>query len=139
MSPKHTRTAIHTWHGMRDTQPRRLVLKFLGQARKALSAQELHERIRTAGDVINLVTVYRILERFQSEDIVHRHPSGDYSLCTIPEHLGHHGFLTCTDCGKTTEFHEPDLCKIENAIARKAGYKPGTHLTEIMGTCKSCS
>ncbi len=127
-------------HGLRDTQTRRSVLQALSAAKKPLSPADIRQWIVKRGNVINTVTVYRILEVLTKLGAVHRHPyNGLFTLCTMPDTPGHHGFLHCDDCGKTEEFHDARLCHIENVIARQSGYKPSSHVSEIRGTCARCS
>lgn len=125
---------------LRDTQSRRLVVEALHRVRKPSSPYDVQKNIATRGATINTVTVYRILATFEKLGIVHKHPcNGQYALCSIPEQKGHHGFLHCDSCGEVEEFCEPKLCKMENAIAKSAKFRPSSHVSEIVGTCHSCS
>ena len=124
---------------LRDTQPRRLVIEALYRSRKPLSPYDLQKKIARRGAAINTVTVYRILDVFEELGIVHKHPcNGLYSLCSIPHKKGHHGFLHCGACGRVEEFLSKRLCKIENAIARSAKFRPRSHVSEILGLCSAC-
>lgn len=126
--------------GMRDTQPRRLVLAGLKSLGKPVSHKEIHEWILGRDAAVSLVTVYRILEKFQGLGIVHRHPSsGGVMLCSLEGVGGHHGFLSCRSCGKVEEFADRELCRNEDRIAKKAGFTPHEHMSEIVGVCSSCS
>ncbi|MDB4978461.1 MAG: transcriptional repressor [Candidatus Peribacteria bacterium] len=125
--------------GLRDTQPRRMVMQALIHIQSPASPYDIQKWITAQENTINTVTVYRVLEVFESLGLVHRHPSsGLYFPCSIPEIKGHHGFLHCTKCHLVEEFHNPELCVIENAIAKKAGFKAKNHLSEIVGVCKGC-
>ncbi len=124
--------------GLRDTQPRRMVIGALERA-TAASPSEILAWIRKKGATINAVTVYRILAALEKLDLVHRHPcNGEYSLCSMPGKEGHHGFLHCTSCGIVEEFMNHDLCVLENKIARSKKFRPSSHVSEIVGTCQSC-
>ena len=132
--------AILDKHNLRNTQTRRLVLQALSAGKKSFSPTDVREWINSRDSAINTVTVYRILERLMQLHIVHRHPcNGHFSLCSLPDTPGHHGFLHCTDCGTIEEFCDAKLCQVENAIAKKSGYRPSGHLSEIHGTCAECS
>ena len=135
--PRHLQKILHA-HALRDTQPRRLVIEALSKIEKPASHKEILVWIEQKGAAINLVTVYRILETFEDLGIVHRHPSsGGFVLCSMDED-GHHGFLSCQKCGTVEEFTDEKLCKEENRIARKAGFTPKHHMSEIIGLCGSC-
>lgn len=125
-------------HGLRDTQSRRIVIEALSQSPKPISPKDIHLWVTDQGSTINLVTVYRILEAFENLGIVHRHPSsGGFVLCSLNKE-GHHGFLSCQKCGTVEEFVDEKLCAEENRIARKAGFTPKHHTSEIIGVCETC-
>ncbi len=127
-------------HGLRDTQPRRLVLDALSRFGKPATAQALHERMAKTGKTVNVVTVYRVLEALHAKNLIHEHPcNGGYSLCTRPQSPGHHGFLHCTSCDRIEEFQDSRLCTLEDKIASDHRFSPSGHVSEILGTCRSCS
>lgn len=124
---------------LRDTQPRRLVLKALMDIKKPASHKEIHNWIEKQDAAVNLVTVYRTLETFEEIGIIHRHPSsGGIMLCSMSEEAGHHGFLSCEKCGNVEEFCDKNLCSQEDRIAKKAGFTPKHHMSEIIGICAGC-
>lgn len=126
-------------HNLRDTQPRRLVLRALAEIGKPATHKEVFDVIQSHEATVNLVTVYRTLDTFEELGIVHRHPSsGGIVLCSKSEQKGHHGFLSCQKCGKVEEFIDPNLCKEENRIAQNAGFRPKNHISEILGVCAKC-
>ncbi len=126
-------------HGLRNTQARRLVLETFAQVKRPASAREIHASILRRKSAIDRVTVYRVLSKLESLHVLHRHPcEGTYSLCTLPERGGHHGFLHCSRCGSVEEFVYSALCSQEDRIARAAGFMPADHVTEIVGTCHQC-
>ncbi len=127
-------------HNLRDTAPRRLVLAALSSVKKPSTHKEICDRITKRESSVDLVTVYRVLEKFEACGIVHRHPStGKMTLCSMHDTKGHHGFLSCEKCGTVEEFSDPALCMEENRIAKKAGFRPKYHMSEIIGFCKKCS
>jgi len=121
---------------IRNTQPRRIILAALGTVARPLSPAEIEVQL---GCTVDLVTIYRTLALFEKNHLVHKHPStSGYLLCTIPERFGHHGFLTCTSCKTTEEFHDPRFCKLEEAIAHRAKFSAMEHVSEILGLCSHC-
>lgn len=126
--------------GLRATQTRRLVLNAFMKEPVPLLQRELHECIVSDGADISLVSVYRILEAFEKVGLVHKHLStGGYVLCTADSDHGHHVLLSCQDCGTVEECVDSDFCKHEDRIAKKNGFTPKTHLSELIGVCSSCS
>ncbi len=127
-------------HGLRDTQPRRLVVDALRRIKRPASVDEIRKHVTTRGNAVNGVTVYRIIAMLEKLHLVHRHPcNGDLTLCTIPDTKGHHGFLHCTMCNEVQEFSDPELCRMENAVAQKSSFLPHQHVCEIMGICGGCN
>lgn len=54
-------------------------------------------------------------------------------------HLGlHHDHFICTCCGAIQEFSNPDLERLQLAIARQFRFHPLQHKMEIYGLCASC-
>ncbi len=126
-------------YGLRDTQPRRMVLEALKRLDIPVSAYDIHAWINSRGETVSVVTVYRIVSVLEKLNVVHRHAcNGLISLCSLPGTGGHHSFLHCHSCGSVEEFADPALCRAENAIAKKAKFKPLKHVSEILGICSSC-
>ena len=123
----------------RETPARTLVIDALRRFTKAVSPYDLQKAITKRGKAINTVTVYRILSLLEELEIVHRHPcNGGYSLCTLPQRKGHHGFLHCVGCGDIEEFASRSLCWAENRIARAAKFQATEHVSEMIGMCRAC-
>ena len=131
--------AILSSAGLRDTQPRRMVLQVLLKARAPYSQKEMYQFIQKSGGAINLVTVYRILQQFSEAGIVHLHPTtGKYVLCTEANSHACHSFMTCERCGSVEEFHDTKLCAEEHRIAKNAGFSPRYHVSDVVGVCSRC-
>ena len=131
--------AILRRFALRDTQSRRLVLKAFMHFTKPVAHKEIYNWLQKKDAAINLVTVYRILGLFEERGIIHKHPSsGGFILCSMNDEAGHHGFLSCEECGKVEEFIDKTLCGQEDRIAKKAGFAPKNHISEIVGVCAEC-
>ncbi len=127
-------------YNLRITQSRRLVLQAMLATNTPLTHKEIHAKITINDGSISLVTVYRILEAFENIGLAHRHLStGSFILCSLQGEKGHHVMMSCEDCGTVEECVDTDLCKHEDRIAKKAGFVPKTHLSELIGICSSCS
>ncbi len=132
-------TSVIQKFGLKDTQPRRLVFDALRQSKKSVSPHDVLVWLGKRKTPVNIVTIYRVLDAFEKASIVHRHPcNGHFSLCSIPDQNGHHGFLHCSTCDSITEFADERLCAVENAIAREAKFMPNSHVSEVVGVCSFC-
>ncbi|NOS68110.1 MAG: transcriptional repressor [Candidatus Peribacteraceae bacterium] len=125
--------------GLKETLPRLSVLRVLAASAKPLLVKDILHLVRRKEGSIGLVTVYRVIEALAQTGLLHRHPiDGGYSLCAIPDIDGHHVLLRCTACGRSEEAHDHDLCRREDAVARRVGFRTSHHLTEMLGTCSHC-
>jgi len=99
------------------------------------SAQDLHARMRAAGDSIGLATVYRTLTALAAtgEVDVLRTDDGEavYRMCST----GHHHHLVCRDCGRTVEIEGPAVERWTERVAAEHGFRDVAHTLEIFGTC----
>ena len=119
---------------VRLTGPRRAVLSLLEKERLPLSAKEVWEKIPAPKS--DLVSVYRILERFGKEGIVSQVQLGDH-MARFELLRGHH-HVRCTGCGKVAEV---DLCikDIEKKVQRQSGFHIAFHDLQLTGFCARCS
>ncbi len=133
--------------GYRQTRPRRLVLDALDRADAPLSPYEIAERIREAGERGDAVSVYRILQTLEENDLVHRVLStGKFRKCQLtPEHDCHrpqaqhcHHNLVCRQCGRIEEIHCPGMELVEQALASESSFRIEGHRLEFTGLCASC-
>ena len=95
-------------HGVRLTEKRKQVLAGLIQTDKALSAYELIDVCKEqCGEVIPAMSVYRILEFLESENLVHKLKlANKYVVCAHIRCDHAHGvpqFLICGKCNKVKE------------------------------------
>ncbi len=104
------------------------------------SAQELHARLREAGDTVGLATVYRTLTGMvdTGEVDVLRTDEGEavYRMCSS----GHHHHLVCRDCGRAVEIEGPAAVeRWTDQVAAEHGFSDISHTLEIFGTCTDCA
>lgn len=126
-------------HGLRLTQPRRMVLSILEDAQVPLSPQTIHERTLVAGEDIGLVTVYRTLDLLDEFALVRRvhSPGGCHGY--VLSSPGHHHTLVCEVCKKAVEFTgSGDLEAFLEGIASQTGFQIKDHLLQLSGVCPEC-
>lgn len=122
----------------RETKQRTEVLSSL-EGGEALSAQELHDRLRHAGSRTGLATVYRTLRMLADDgvvDVLREDPVQlRYRLCSVE----HHHHLVCESCGRVEEIPECDVSEWASRVARRRGFRVRTHRAEILGLCGGCA
>ncbi len=121
------------------TRRQRAVAELLRESDDFTSAQELHARLRSAGNPIGLATVYRtLLTLAQSGEVdVLRTDDGEavYRQCST----GHHHHLVCRHCGRTVEVEGPTVERWADAVSAEHGFRDVRHTMEIVGTCADCA
>lgn len=124
----------------RNTRQRRAVENVLRDTQDFISAQDLHLRLRQAGDSIGLATVYRTLSTLAQDERVDvlRIQDGEarYRLCSTD---AHHHHLVCRDCGHTVEVDGPAVERWAEETGAAHGFTGVTHTLEVFGTCIDCA
>ncbi|MEB3197556.1 MAG: Fur family transcriptional regulator [Candidatus Sericytochromatia bacterium] len=147
MSYPEMAMALLKARGYRQTRPRKLVLEALAAAETPLSPYELAESLRGQGEKGDVVSMYRILQTLEENDLVHRVLStGKYRRCQLaPEHDCHrpqmqhcHHNLLCRRCGAIEEVHCPGMELIEQVIASQSQFAIEAHRLEFSGLCGAC-
>ena len=124
----------------RSGSARRAVVELLGRQGCCLSAQEIHERLRTAGPRVGIASVYRALEGLDGLGLVQKVDLGDGVSRFEPTHAGgdHHHHLVCDDCGKVEPFEDSTLEAAIERVADGRGYAVAAHDVVLRGACEDC-
>ena len=124
---------------LRPTRQRRAITDALAGAGDFQSAQEIHDRLRRAGDKVGLATVYRTLQAMaEAGDVDVRHnPAGEATYRQCSTH--HHHHLVCRSCGATVEITGSAVETWAQAIADQHGYTEVSHTIELVGLCADCA
>ncbi|MEI6281697.1 MAG: Fur family transcriptional regulator [Alphaproteobacteria bacterium] len=119
--------------GMRMTEQRRVIARVLSHAEDHPDVEELHRRAHTIDPHISIATVYRSVRLFEESGIIERHDfrDGRSRYEEAPEH--HHDHLIDMKTGKVIEFTDDDIEALQNAIAKRLGYRLVDHRLELYG------
>lgn len=132
-------------NGARLTEKRKRVLTGLLKSGKALSAYELIDHIKTEfGESPPAMSVYRILDFLQSENLVHKlHVANKYVACShiscdhaheVPQ------FLICDYCGNVEEISiKKSLIDSLKQNVEDAGYILKSQQLELHCLCQHCA
>ena len=122
----------------RPTRQREAVRAVFADLEGFLSAQEVHARLRAAGDPVGLSTVYRAVQSLADDGELDsiRTDSGEalYRRCSTQ----HHHHLVCRHCGRTVEVAGPTVEAWADRVAGEHGFADVSHTLEIVGTCADC-
>lgn len=127
-----------TARGRRLTDQRLLVAEALAGGREAVSAQELHERLRPRHPRLGLATVYRALEAQVESGMARRlerpgHVS-TYVACA-PEH---HHHLVCVRCQRVDDLDEALLRPVLRGITERHAFAVAHERLDFYGLCAAC-
>ncbi|GLK53634.1 transcriptional repressor [Maricaulis virginensis] len=119
--------------GLRMTDQRRVIARVLSSSDDHPDAEELHRRASAEDPRISLATVYRTVRLFEEAGIIERHDFRDGR--SRYEEVGdeHHDHLIDLKTGEVVEFVNEEIERLQEAIARKLGYKLVDHRLELYG------
>lgn len=124
--------------GVKVTGQRMTILKYLINGDKHITAQELFENIKPQHPEIGFATVYRFLRTLTDHKVL-----SEVRVQGLPARYElanreHHEHISCTTCGKITEFENEQLEKMKAEIALSLGYIMTDHILELYGICNDC-
>ena len=124
---------------VRTTRQRAAVVAVFDELEGFHSAQEVHARLRGAGDSVGLSTVYRAVQALADDGELDsiRTDSGEalYRRCSTR----HHHHLVCRVCGRSVEVEGPEVEAWASTVAAAHGFRDVSHTVEVFGTCGSCA
>jgi Fur family ferric uptake transcriptional regulator len=124
-------------HKGRLTPQRQFIVKEFLALKGHYGIDELHERLKQKGKIINPSTIYRTLKLLVQAGIaVERQFANGNTKYDV--NVAHHDHLICLHCGKIIEFDSPKLESVQAHIVKNHGFVMAYHKHEIYGYCASC-
>ena len=119
--------------GMRMTDQRRVVARVLSQAQDHPDVEALYRRSAAVDPHISIATVYRTVRLFEEAGIISRHDFRDGRSRYEEASDTHHDHLIDMKTGRVIEFMDEEIEKLQDAIAKRLGYKLVAHRLELYG------
>lgn len=119
--------------GMRMTDQRRVIARILSDAEDHPDVEEVHRRASDVDSGISIATVYRTVRLFEEAGILERHDFRDGRSRYEPVSDEHHDHLINLESGEVLEFHNEEIEKLQEEIARKMGFELVDHRMELYG------
>jgi len=119
--------------GMRMTDQRRVVARVLSEAKDHPDVEELYRRAHAVDPHISIATVYRTVRLFEESGIIERHDFRDGRSRYEEAPDVHHDHLIDMRSGRVIEFIDEDIEKLQQAIAKRLGFKLVDHRLELYG------
>ena len=126
--------------GVRLTDQRKVIAKVMSDSKEKYGSKdhpdvdELHKRVSLIDNKISIATVYRTVKLFEESGIIEKHDfkGGKARYEQSPDE--HHDHLIDINSGEIVEFVDKDIEKLQNAMAKKLGYKLIDHKLELYGS-----
>lgn len=128
-------------HKLRKTNNRLSVLQCFLEYGRAMSHSEIQD---LQGKKIDRVTLYRILQSFEKNGLLHKVPddqvSVKYALCDHVHGMGHahsdnHAHFKCNSCGDTHCLEESAI----PSVSIPKGFKVDESFMLLAGLCDGCA
>ena len=119
--------------GMRMTEQRRVIARMLSAAQDHPDVEELHRRAHAVDPHISIATVYRTVRLFEEAGIIDRLDFRDGRSRYEEHSKEHHDHLIDMKTGKVVEFVDDEIEALQEAIAKRLGYKLVDHRLELYG------
>ena len=118
-------------HGLRMTGQRKVILRVLEDAKDHPDVEELYRRASKKDQRISLSTVYRTVRLLEEANILSRLDFGDGRARYEAAPLEHHDHLIDLNSGKVIEFHDEEIERLQEEIAKRLGYRLVSHRMEL--------
>ena len=119
--------------GMRMTDQRRVIARVLTDATDHPDVEEVYRRSTEVDNGISIATVYRTVRLFEDAGILEKLDFRDGRARYEPVSDEHHDHLINVETGEVVEFHNDEIERLQEEIAKKLGYKLVDHRMELYG------
>ena len=119
--------------GLRMTGQRRVVARVLSVAEDHPDVEEVYRRSADIDPNISIATVYRTVRLFEEAGIIERHDFGDGRARYEESPEEHHDHLIDTTTGQVIEFHNAEIERLQEIVAREHGFELIGHRLELYG------
>ncbi len=125
--------------GLRNTPERELIIEEIFATHDHFDVDELYLRLRRKKHKVSKPSIYRLIPYLLETGLIQEAYFEDGHLHY--EHIyghEHHCHLRCIKCGKTIEFQEKSLIRLEKKLAEKYDFSIKGHKFEVTGYCRKC-
>ena len=126
--------------GLKATLPRLKILEIFQKAeQRHMTAEDVYRVLLAEQSEIGLATVYRVLMQFEQAGLLSRHHFEAGKAVYELREDEHHDHLVCLDCGHVEEFHDPEIEKRQQMVAKAKGWVVQDHTMALYGQCAHCA
>ena len=121
---------------LKTTRQRTTIVRVFFTMRGHISVEELLHEVKRVNPKIGYATVYRTLHLLVESGLVEERRFGDgLARYEGRSEVEHHDHMICLECGKITEFFDPQLKSIQERLAEN-GFQIFKSRLELYGICK---
>lgn len=126
-------------NGLKETAHRRLILECFLAGEGHRSVEDIYQDVRKRDTRIGYTTVYRTMKLLSDSGLAREIDLSDGM--TRYEHLynhAHHDHMICTGCGRSVEFFNAEIERLQDKASRELGFRVADHWLQIYGLCPNC-
>ena len=136
--PTHVFRTFLKNKGLRNTPQRQRIMEVFFTENGHLTTEEVYDRVRREDPSLGQATVYRTMKLLCEAGLAREVRFGDGLA-----HYEHAGTPTtiisiCESCGRNIEVVDPQIEALQDALARKHGFRPTFHRLYLYGICPDC-
>lgn len=117
--------------GIKVTEQRKIIAEVLSTSKDHPDVEELYKRAVKIDGNISIPTVYRTVKLLEEAGVIERHDFGDGRSRYEEIAEEHHDHLIDIKTGKVIEFHNAQIERLQEEIAKTLGYRLVDHRLEL--------
>lgn len=122
----------------KNTKQRCAIMGMIQESAEPMSAEDIFICLKDEYPNLALSTVYRNLERFAADALIHKDIFNDGIVRYSPSDGRHGHYLICTECSHKIKIDECPLACMEKGLERDTGFEIAGHTLTIYGKCPEC-
>lgn len=120
------------------TPQRRAIIRVMASSSNFFTPELLLTKTRELYPSLGRVTVYRTLDILNRLGLLcHVYPDATHQGYALGR-LDHHHHITCSKCGRVSDFSGRSVEKIMEQLSQETGFKIKGHILELYGLCPEC-
>ena len=126
--------------GLRNTPERETIIEEIFATHDHFDVEELYLRLKNKKKKVSKPSIYRLIPYLLESGLIQEayFEEGHLHYEHIYGHE-HHCHLRCVRCGKTIEFQEKSLKRLEKKLGEKYNFQVQGHKVEVFGYCPACT